>query len=74
MASAGSGPDNPNWRGGRFVRSDGYVSVRVNGRNVLEHRHVMEGVLGRTLLSTEHVHHRNHVKHDNRPDNLAVLS
>ena len=31
---------NPNWRGGRFVRSDGYVSIRVDGRDVLEHRHV----------------------------------
>ena len=65
---------NPNWGGGRFVRSDGYVSVRVDGRNVLEHRHVMEGVLGRALRSDEHVHHRNEVKHDNRPGNLVVLS
>ena len=65
--------DNPNWRGGRFVRSDGYVSVRVDGRDVLEHRHVMAGVLGRALRPDEHVHHLNHDRSDNRPENLVVL-
>ena len=65
---------NPNWRGGRFVRSDGYVSIRVDGRDVLEHRHVMEGVLGRALGAREHVHHVNGDKQDNRPANLVVLS
>lgn len=34
----------------------------------------MEGILGRTLHPWEDVHHRNGVKHDNRPENLEVIS
>ena len=33
----------------------------------------METVLGRKLLSSEHVHHKNRHRRDNRPENLEVL-
>lgn len=41
---------------------------------VLQHRLVMECVLGRLLEPGELVHHRNEVKNDNRPENLTLMS
>ena len=76
------GPHNGNWRGGRtrYVSHSGYMYLRVPGhprgkRNnnfVLEHIFVMEQQLGRYLEKDEHVHHRNGVRTDNRPENLEL--
>lgn len=41
--------------------------------HILEHRFVMSQQLGRALESYEHVHHVNHVRNDNRPENLEIL-
>lgn len=63
-------------KGPREARADptplggsGYVRVHGGG---YAHRCIMEQILGRKLLLSETVHHRNGIRHDNRPENLEL--
>jgi len=66
------GPDNPSWKGGRTIDTEGYVEIRINGKYVREHRHIMEQMIERPLISTEQVHHRDGNRQNNAPENLEL--
>lgn len=59
-----------------YIDKWGYrcTSRHVNGHQVqcYEHREVMEKMIGRKLLPTETVHHKNANRLDNRPENLEL--
>jgi hypothetical protein len=63
---------------GRFIDKAGYVLLTNrkgdNGYQQPEHRAVMERMLGRKLEKHETVHHKNGIRHDNRPENLELWS
>ena len=56
-----------------WIDSSGYISLLHEGRQVREHRLVAERMLGRPLKPNEHVHHKNKVKTDTRPENLELV-
>lgn len=77
------GPGHPNWKGGRFIDSNGYVRVWIDRDDpmalmadalgyVFEHRLVMARKLGRPLTSKETVHHKDGDTRNNDPDNLQL--
>lgn len=63
--------DPPN----RTEGKSGYIYVwMTDGSGIPEHRYVMEEYLGRELLSTEHVHHIDFDRTNNKIENLMIVS
>ena len=61
-----------NGEGKNRLNADGYMRRRLRGKYVMEHRAVMEEMLGRPMTREETVHHRNGIRTDNRPENLEL--
>jgi hypothetical protein len=75
------GSKHPQWKGGRRKNSQGYILIyspnhpRKNKQNcVREHRLVVEKHIGRFITEGEVVHHKNHIRTDNRIENLQLLT
>lgn len=80
LAKKKIGNKNPNWRGGRLTKKNGYIIVysplhpyASKDKYVLEHRLVMEKKIKRFLTPKEQVHHINGIVDDNRVKNLMLL-
>lgn len=58
--------------GSGWDHAGGYRVVPTPDGDRLEHRVAMEQMIGRSLRDTEEVHHKNGIRHDNRPRNLEL--
>lgn len=73
-----NGSKNPHWKGGMMMLGGYWYILSPNHPNktltgyVAKHRLVMEKKMERILLPYELVHHKNHIKTDNRFENLMI--
>lgn len=66
----------PAWNRGKgkgFLNSNGYPTIREGFRSVLEHRVVMQQIIGRKLKPQEVVHHWDENRKNNAEENLCLL-
>lgn len=69
-----------NYKGGFYINSAGYKLVLMPNHKradlkgyVYEHYIVAEKIMGREITGVENIHHINHKRSDNRPQNLMIF-
>lgn len=79
-----NGKNHPAFKGGKNINNQGYINLLLEKDDpfysmvnksgyVLEHRYIMAKKIGRPLKLSEHVHHLNGNKQDNRIENLVLI-
>jgi HNH endonuclease len=74
------GSAHPCWKGGKIIDRNGYIRTWAPNHPwprkgyILEHTRIVELKIGRRILSTECVHHKDHDKQNNSSNNLLLLS
>ncbi len=53
---------------------NGYIRIRINGKYLYEHRYIMEKLLNRPLKQSEHIHHLDGDKTNNKAKNLKLYN
>ncbi len=66
------GKNDKKWKHGKTY--NGYVRIAVNGKRILEHVHVMQEFLGRSMIKGETIHHIDMDKTNNDVSNLYLFT
>ena len=67
-----NGPTSRRWKGGRTRTKGGYISLRIDGISIYEHRYLYENHHKVKLKTTDQIHHINGIRDDNRIENLEL--
>lgn len=65
--------DKDSDKGYQWIYTMNKADSTLNNGWISEHRVIAEWVANRKLKNSEHVHHRNFIRNDNRPENLQIM-